>query len=157
MNDMHDGGCACGAVRYRMAGAPMFVHACHCLDCQRLSGGAFAINALIEADRVTLLQGDVERTQVPTPSGRGQAIMRCTQCKVALWSTYGGGAMDAIRFLRVGTLDDPHAITPDIHIYTRSKVPWLELPPGARAVPDYYNAKEVWPADSLARRKAALG
>ena len=157
MTDSRDGGCACGAARYQMAGPPMIVHACHCLDCQRLSGGAFAINALIEADRVTLLQGEVESTQVPTPSGRGQTITRCARCKVALWSIYGSGKMEAIRFLRVGTLDEPHAFEPDIHIYTRSKVPWLELPPEVRAFPDFYNAKEVWPADSLARFGAALG
>ncbi len=149
-----EGGCACGAVRYRMTGGPMFVHCCHCRWCQRETGAAFALNAIIEAGRVVLLTGEPEVVPTPTQSGRGQMIARCPDCRVALWSNYAG---DAVRFVRVGTLDDPDRLPPDIHIYTASKQPWVVIPPGVPAVPEYYRARDHWPAASLARRKALKG
>lgn len=149
-----EGGCACGAVRYRLTAAPMIVHCCHCRECQRLSGGAFALNAMVEADRVDLLSGTPQGVTVPTASGRGQKIARCPACQVAVWSNYAG-AGDGVHFVRVGTLDDPDALPPDIHIYTASKQPWVIIPEGARAVPEYYRAAEFWPAESLVRFKAA--
>lgn len=150
-----DGGCTCGHVRYRMTSKPMFVHCCHCRWCQRQTGAAFALNALIEADRVQLLQGEVEIVPVPSPSGRGQKISRCPKCRIAVWSNYGG-AGDAVHFIRVGTLDDPDRFPPDIHIFTSSKQPWVMLPPGARAVPEYYRLEETWPKESRERRAAAI-
>ncbi len=150
------GGCTCGAVRYRMTGGPMFVHCCHCRRCQRETGAAFALNAIIEAGRVVLLTGEPEVVPTPTQSGRGQMIARCPDCRVALWSNYAG-AGDAVRFVRVGTLDDPDRLPPDIHIYTASKQPWVVIPPGVPAVPEYYRARDYWPAASLARRKALKG
>ncbi len=151
-----DGGCACGAVRYRMTGGPMFVHCCHCRWCQRETGAAFALNALIEAGRVVLLTGEPEVVPTPTQSGRRQMIARCPDCRVALWSNYAG-AGDAVRFVRVGTLDDPDRLPPDIHIYTASKQPWVVIPPGVPAVAEYYRARDCWPAASLARWKALKG
>jgi hypothetical protein len=151
-----DGGCTCGAVRYRMTGGPLFVHCCHCRWCQRETGAAFALNAMIEADRVVLLAGKPEAVPTPSASGRGQLIARCPDCRVALWSTYAG-AGDAVRFVRVGTLDEPDRLPPDIHIYTASKQPWVVIPPGVPAVPEYYRARDHWPAASLARRKALKG
>jgi hypothetical protein len=151
-----DGGCACGAVRYRMTGGPMFVHCCHCRWCQRETGAAFALNAMIEADRVVVLTGEPEVVATPSLSGRGQMIARCPDCRVALWSNYAG-AGDAVRFVRVGTLDDPDRLPPDIHIYTASKQPWVVIPPGVPAVAEYYRARDHWPAASLARRKALKG
>jgi len=150
-----EGGCACGAVRYRLASPPMFVHCCHCRDCQRQTGSAFVLNALIEADRVALLSGDVEEKTVPTEGGRGQKIYRCASCKVAVWSVYGG--VDKLHFVRVGTLDDPAALTPDVHIYVRSKLPWVELPDGVPAFEAYYDSKKLWPPASLERRRAIFG
>jgi hypothetical protein len=155
MVDKIEGGCACGTVRYRLASAPMFVHCCHCGDCQRQTGSAFAVNALIEAERVTLLSGDIEEIIVPTDSGRGQKIHRCASCRIALWSMYGG--VDKLRFVRVGTLDHPSALTPDVHIYTRSKLPWVKLPDGVPAFEAYYDSKKLWPAASLERRRAIFG
>ena len=152
MEDRLEGGCACGAVRYRLESAPMFVHCCHCRDCQRQTGSAFVINALIETARVTVLQGAVLRSPMPTESGRPHGIDRCTVCGTALWSEYGGLAK--LRFVRVGTLDSPTAITPDVHIYVRSKLPWVALPSGALAFDGYYDSKTVWPAASLERRRA---
>jgi hypothetical protein len=148
-----DGGCDCRAVRYRLTSAPLFVHCCHCRWCQRESGASFALNALIEADRVVLLQGEVEVVNTPSASGKGQKIARCPSCRIALWSNYAG-AGDAVRFVRVGTLDDPDRLPPDIHIFTASKQPWVVLPPGVPAVPEYYSAKEHWPKESQERRAA---
>jgi hypothetical protein len=151
-----EGGCACGEVRYRLKSSPMFVHCCHCTSCQTESGSAFAINALIEPDRIELLEGAPEPVVTPSESGKGQVIHRCQACRVALWSVYGG-AGDRIRFVRVGTLDDPGRLPPDIHIYTRSKLPWIILPEGVPAAALYYSSAELWPAASLERRARALG
>jgi len=150
-----EGRCTCSHVRFRLASAPMFVHCCHCTWCQRESGSAYAVNALIEADRVELVSGEVESIQTPTSSGKGQTICRCPRCKVALWSHYAyAGIGDAVRFVRVGTLDDPASIAPDIHIFTESKLPWVELGAGIPAVPQYYRASDHWPTESLERRAA---
>jgi len=150
------GGCACGAVRFRLMAPPMFVHCCHCRDCQRQTGSAFVLNALIEAERVETIAGAPEPVLTPSESGRGQQIWRCPDCHVALWSNYGG-ATDILRFVRIGTLDDPGALPPDVHIYTRSKLPWVRLPEGVPTFEAYYDSKTLWPAASLARRKALFG
>ena len=153
--DVYDGGCACGHVRYRMTSRPLIVHCCHCTWCQRQNGSAFAVNALIETDRVDLLQGDVTQVLVPSPSGKSQRIARCPKCQVALWSNYlilSGGIGDAVRFVRVGTLDNPGSMPPDVHIYTSSKQPWVTLSPDDLVVDEYYVTKEVWPRESLERR-----
>lgn len=148
-----DGGCTCRQVRYRMASPPLIVHCCHCSWCQRESGAAFALNAMIESDRVELLQGDVVVIDTPSNSGKGQRISRCPKCLVAVWSNYAG-AGDALRFIRVGTLDEPKALPPDIHIFTAYKQPWLQIPSGTPAVAEYYKSAEVWSKASLERRAA---
>jgi hypothetical protein len=158
------GSCACGAVRYRLADQPMFVHCCHCKDCQRQTGSAFVLNALIEADRVQVLQGEPREDPQPTDSGRPHVIHRCAECGTALWSNYGGRR--EIRFVRIGTLDEPSALPPDVHIYTRSKQPWVALPgdvPGAttgqpaQVFEAYYDSSKLWPPESIARRKSIFG
>jgi hypothetical protein len=150
-----EGGCACGAVHYRLNSPPMFVHCCHCRDCQRQTGSAFVINALIETDRIALLAGDPQPVPVPTDSRQPHRIFRCPACRTAVWSEYGDVA--ALRFVRVGTLDDPAAIRPDVHIYTRSKLPWVTLPDGVPAFEAYYDSRTLWPAASLDRRRAIFG
>jgi len=150
------GGCTCGTVRYRVTSKPMVVHCCHCRWCQRESGAAFALNAMIEADRVVLVQGSPEAVMTPSESGEGQKIMRCPTCRVAVWSHYAG-AGDAACFVRVGTLDEPDRLPPDIHIFTSSKQPWFELPPGVPTAEEFYDRSEIWPKDSLARRRVLLG
>ena len=155
MTDTLEGGCACGAVRYRLLSAPMFVHCCHCRDCQRQTGSAFALNALIETDRVETVSGNPKIVPVPTDSGRPHEIHRCPDCGTAVWSTYGGRTV--WRFVRVGTLDDPAALPPDVHIYIRSKQPWVTLPAGTPAFEAYYDPRTVWPAASLDRRRAIFG
>jgi hypothetical protein len=152
-DETFEGACTCGAVRYRMTSRPMIVHCCHCRWCQRETGTAFALNALIEADRVVLLKGEPEIVNTPSNSGKGQKIARCPVCRIALWSNYAG-AGDAVRFVRIGTLAEPDRLPPDIHIFTSSKQPWVVLPPGAPAVPEFYDLPAVWPKESLERRRA---
>jgi len=151
-----EGGCACRSVRYRLKRDPMFVNCCHCTDCQTQTGSAFVINALIERSEVETLSGAPVPFMTPTESGRGQQIWRCPECQVAVWSNYGG-ASDLLRFVRVGTLDEPSRLAPDIHIFNRSRLPWVRLPEGARAVDAYYETAEVWPPESLERLKALFG
>ena len=155
MTGILEGGCACGAVRYRLTSPPMFVHCCHCHDCQRQTGSAFVINALIETDRITLRSGSVRPIAMPTDSGSPHHIHRCSSCHAALWSDYGG--RPTLRFVRVGTLDDPSVLSPDVHIYVRSKLPWVALPEGVPAFDAYYDSQKLWPAASLERRRAILG
>ncbi len=148
-----DGGCACRAVRYRLTASPLYVHCCHCRWCQRETGSAFVLNAMVEADRVTLLAGTPLMVDTPTHSGKGQRIARCPNCFVALWSHYAS-AGPAISFVRVGSLDEPDRVQPDIHIYTSTRLPWVVLPEGAQAVPEFYDPKDVWPAESRERVRA---
>ena len=150
-----EGGCTCRQVRYRLTSRPLFVHCCHCRWCQRETGSAFVMNAMIEAERVELLAGEPEMVNTPSSSGKGQKIWRCPTCRVAVWSNYAG-AGDAVRFVRVGTLDNPDLLPPDIHIFTESKQPWVVLPPDTPAVAQYYKASEMWPAQSLERRAALI-
>lgn len=150
-----DGGCGCGRVRYRLREAPMFVNACHCTWCRRETGGAFVINAVIETDRIELAGAAPVAIAVPTESGRPHDIYRCPTCQVALWSDYG--RRPAIRFVRVGTLDEPARLRPDAHIFVRSKLPWLALDPAVPAFEVFYDLPTQWPAASLARRRAILG
>ncbi len=132
----------------------MFVHCCHCLDCQRQSGSAFVINALIEADRITLLQGAPAATTMPTESGRPHDVYRCPACFTSVWSDYG--RRRTMLFVRVGTLDDAASVSPDVHIFTRTKLPWVGLPDDVPAVAIYYDMAALWPEASLARRRAVL-
>ena len=150
-----DGHCACGHVRYRLTARPLFVHCCHCRWCQRETGSAFVLNALIEADHVELLSGDLLEVMTPSESGKGQIISRCPHCHIALWSVYGG-AGPKFRFVRVGTLEKPDACPPEIHIFTESRQAWVILPQDVPAVPQYYDRKKYWPEDSLRRREQVL-
>lgn len=137
-----------------MTSKPMFVHCCHCRWCQRESGAAFALNAMIETDRVELLIGTVEVIDTPSNSGNGQRIARCPDCHIAVWSNYAyAGIGDAVCFVRIGTLDEPDRLPPDIHIYTVSKQPWVALPSDVPAVDEYYEATKFWPKESLERRE----
>jgi hypothetical protein len=138
-----------------MISKPLFVHCCHCRWCQRETGTAFALNAMIEAHRVETLQGKVEVIDTPSNSGKGQRIARCPTCRIAVWSNYAG-AGDKIRFVRVGTLDEPDRCPPEIHIFTSSKQPWVVLPTGTPVFAEYYKASEVWPKESLERRAALM-
>ena len=145
-----EGGCACRTVRYRMTRRPMIVHCCHCRWCQRETGSAFVLNALVEATNVIVDGATPEVIPTPSESGKGQKISRCPTCHVALYSNYALSS-DGVRFVRVGTLDDSHALAPDVHIYIESKVPWVVLPPGVPAFQKFYSPKETWSEDARQR------
>jgi hypothetical protein len=149
-----EGRCTCGAVRFRLKARPMFVHCCHCSWCQRETGSAFAVNAMIEASNVELLSGTVRKTTLPSASGKGQVFSRCPECGVTLWSNYAG-AGETVHFIRAGTLENPAIAPPDIHIFTSTKQPWVVLPQGVPAVPEFYRRSEYWPPGSVARYNAA--
>lgn len=151
-----EGGCACGHVRYRLESRPMIVHCCHCRWCQRETGSAFALNAIIESSRLSVLGGQPEIVAIPSESGAGQEIVRCPHCKIAVWSHYSSAGRLA-SMVRVGTLDDPDALPPDVHIFTESKQPWVSLPPDLPAFTTYYKRSDTWPEDSLSRRRTMMG
>jgi hypothetical protein len=151
VNVSREGGCSCGAVRYRLTSDPLFVHCCHCLNCQRQTGSAFVINALIETDRVELLTGDPQAVDVPREGGKTQTIWRCPSCQIAVFSEY---TYPEVRFVRAGTFDDPASVVPDVHIFTRSKLPWVTLPESVPAFDVFYDIDEQWPAASLKRLQA---
>jgi hypothetical protein len=155
MQEFMQGRCTCGEIKFHLTDRPLFVHCCHCRWCQRETGTAFALNAMIEADRVELRAGEPEVVVTPSNSGKGQKIARCPTCRIAVWSNYAG-AGDLLRFVRVGTLEQPDLLPPDIHIFTSSKQPWVILPETIPAVPEYYDRKKYWPQASLARRDALV-
>ncbi|WP_118133347.1 GFA family protein [Oceanicella sp. SM1341] len=150
-----EGGCACGALRYRLTRVPMFTHCCHCRQCQRLTGSAFVLNTIIEADHIELLSGEVTITAGPSEEGRPHDIHRCAACLTPVWSDYG--RRPNYRFVRVGTLDTPGAVAPDAHIFARSRLPWVQLPDPAIVHEIFYELEATWPPEMLARRRAALG
>jgi hypothetical protein len=151
MGAAREGGCSCGAIRYRLASDPLFTHCCHCLNCQRQTGSAFVINLLIEADRVELLEGTPNAVDVPRDDGSKQKIFRCPTCQVALFSQY---TRPEVSFVRGGTLDDPLAVAPDVHIFTRTKLSWVTLPESVPVFDVYYDMRALWPAESLGRLDA---
>jgi hypothetical protein len=153
MSVLREGGCACGSVRYRLTSDPLFTHCCHCLDCQRQTGSAFVINLMIEADRVELLAGVPQPVAVPREDGSKQRIFRCPTCQVAVFSEYG---RPELRYVRGGTLDQPSGVTPDVHIFARSKLGWITVPDSVPAFEVFYDRKALWPAASLERLDAIL-
>ena len=144
------GQCSCGDVQYEISDSPLFIHACYCTNCQRQSGSAHALNAMIESTCVNVKSGSTEGVLMETTSGMGQVIHRCTECKIAIWSTYGALGED-FSFVRVGTLENPNAFPPDINIFTKSKLAWTQMKADIPSFEEYYDPNEVWPKDALAR------
>ncbi len=151
-----NGRCTCGEIKYQMLNKPLIVHCCHCTYCQRETGASFALNAFIESKYVKLLQGNPETINTPTDSGDGQKIIRCPTCKIAVWGHYTG-AGDAISFVRIGTLDDPNVLQPDIHVYTSTKQDWLMLSEDVPQREEYYDKLDYWPAESIERFNSVKG
>jgi hypothetical protein len=149
----HEGGCACGGVRYRMAGEPMFVHACHCKRCQRLSGAAYGVNAPIESDRVAVLKGAIGAAEYRGETGMAHISKHCPDCGVTLW-THHPAFGPRIALVAVGTLDETALFAPRLHCFVRFKLPWVCLPADVPAFDGTYDPTSVWPADSLARLRA---
>jgi hypothetical protein len=153
VTDTREGGCSCGEIRYRLTSEPLFVHCCHCRNCQRQTGSAFVVNLLVEADRVDVLTGEPEPVDVARDDGSMQTIYRCPRCQVAVFSVY---THPGFRFVRAGTLDHPVDVRPDVHIYTRSKAAWVVIPEDVPAFEEYYDTKAIWPASSLQRAHAVM-
>jgi hypothetical protein len=153
MSELLEGGCACGAIRYRLQSDPLFIHCCHCRNCQRQTGSAFVINLMIEASHVEMVAGAPQPVEVPRDDGNTQRIFRCPTCQVAVYSEYG---RPEVRYVRGGTLDQPSEVTPDVHIFTKSKVSWLTIPESTPAFEVYYDMEALWPAASLERLNAIL-
>jgi len=148
----HTGSCFCGDITYRLTRDPMITHACHCTDCQKQTGGPFAINALIERDCVELVSGEPVGHEMATGSGQPHDIYRCGSCQTAVWSDYG--RREKMVFIRVATMDEPKRCPPDVHIFTRSRLPFTDLPENARAFPVFYDAFVEWKEEALARIRA---
>lgn len=150
---MKTGRCTCGAVAYRLTAEPLVVHACHCSWCQRESGSAFALNGMIETRFVELVRGEPVARALPSASGKGQRVMACPACGVALWAQYHGtGAR--FSYVKMGTLDDTSGVRPDVHIYTETKQPWLALGDDIPAFAEFYRRSEVWTPEAYARFQA---
>ena len=137
-----EGGCDCGAVRFRLEAEPIVVNCCHCRACQRQSGSAFAINVIVETDQVTILSGDPIRFAHETGSGAGQSNLRCDACGTSLASVYHA-AGETLRFLRGGAFDDSTAVVPDVHIFTAEKVDWVAIPEGMRSYEGFYPGRDI--------------
>jgi len=150
----YQGGCNCGQSRYQIEGQPMITHFCHCRWCQRETGSAFVINGLIERSRIELISGELETIYLPSFSGMGRKVLRSSHCRVNLWSHFAfAGIGEQVAFLRISTLDDNGAMPPDVHIYTESKVSWVNIEGTAKILPGYYRARDIWSKESLARKK----
>jgi hypothetical protein len=145
-----EGGCACRAIRYKLTASPLIVHACHCRDCQRITGSAFVINIWIERKFVEAGPAVPKSFRLAGGSGRHHDVFFCGTCGTYLWSRYHGAPGDAL-FVRAGTLDNPDAVRPDVHIFTRSKLPWLKLPEDVPAFKAFYKIEEVWSDESKER------
>ena len=144
------GGCACQAIRYKLTASPLIVHACHCRDCQRITGGPFVINIWIERKSVETSTGVPKSFRLAGGTGQHHDVFFCAGCGTYLWSRYHGAPGDAL-FVRAGTLDKPEAVRPDVHIFTKSKLPWLELPAGVPSFKTFYKIDKVWSPESLKR------
>ena len=148
------GACACGAVKFQLTASPIVVHACHCRDCQRLSGSAFVLNAVIEASNVELLSGEPGSSNLEAATGKAHVVSFCRDCGTYVWSQYL--QLPSMRFVRVGTLDEPDALSPPVHIWTSRKQAWVEIPPGLDVYPEFYSLKELWSDEALQRLKASI-
>lgn len=149
----HPGGCPCGQLRFRLTDEPMFVHACHCRNCQRETGGPCAHHALIERARFELLSGEAQYLRVPSSSGARHLVARCRDCGAALWNEWGRSPAPLL-YVRVGSLDEPQRLPPQAHIFTRSRQPWVNLDGGAPAFKTWYDPQALWSQASLDRRAA---
>ena len=156
MTSITEGGCACGACRFELQGTPMITHACHCTDCRRLTGAPFAVNLWIEADNVVLKSGELRSVMLKGgESGQPCEVWFCDACGTSLWSRYHV-APGNFRWVRGGALDDPSSFAPDVHVWTRSKMPFVTLPDDVPVYEQFYELKDVWTVESLGRLRANI-
>jgi hypothetical protein len=153
IEDLIDGGCACGAVRYRLLKPPLFVHCCHCTRCQRESGTAYVAHGMIERANLEW-DGEVTAVRLPTDSKTRHEIVHCAACLTPLWGQHGRQPSVMV-YLKVGTFDAPERCPPNAHIFVRSKLAWVAINPDIPQFARYYNAAKVWPQESLERYATA--
>ena len=147
---MTTGRCTCGEVEFRLHADPLVVHACHCTWCQRDSGSAFALNGMIETRHIEVLAGSPVARELPSASGKGQRVMACPSCGVALWASYHGTG-PKFSYVKMGTLDETSDVRPDVHIFTSTKQAWLDLPGDVPVFEGFYRRSEVWRPEAYAR------
>lgn len=153
------GGCHCAAVRYRILTAPLFCYACHCIDCQKDTGSAFALHAVIEAFNIKVISETRPKllTLIQDPS-KPQAKSRhslCPKCGTVLWGN--DPQWDhAVSNVRIGTLDFPGIMEPDMHMFVGSKLGWIDLPKDAKTSRRGFDYKTTWPKSSLKRLEICL-
>ena len=152
---MLEGRCKCGSTTYVMKDKPLITHCCHCSECQTLTGSAFVLNAIIESDRVEV-SGETTDVTLPTPSGHGQVVTSCAQCGTTIYSAYMS-RKGKLLYVRVGTLDNPAACPPDVHIFTSTKLPWVTLSDEVPGYENFYDFPGSWPLDSRQRWKQPFG
>jgi hypothetical protein len=152
------GGCTCGLVRYRLKKKPITVNACHCRFCQRLSGSAFALNAMIETEYVEMIgKGEPELIHIPTDLSERTRAWRCPTCSVLLFNDHML-MNENIRFVRVGTLEEGERLPPDAHYFVSRKHPWIVVPdnvPAFDTIPTNGGGPEL-PAEAKMRMARAL-
>lgn len=144
----YEGGCSCTKLRFRLNAEPLIVHACHCRQCQRVTGSAFVMNALIRKEEVELLTGDIKRVQFPDTY---HTAYYCPECATYVWSEYRSGRFNECWFVRVGTLDEPDSLPPNVHIFTESKQPWVAIPEDVPSYRKFYRIKDTWTRSSIDR------
>lgn len=129
----YDGGCLCGRVRYRLTDEPLTLYACHCTDCQRRTGTAFALSMVVTRSSLELVKGDPQSYAIEMPDGRPKGGRFCAACSAHLWGEPRN--FPQLVVIQPGTLDDTSWLRPIGHIWTRSAQPWLSLPEGSLNFP----------------------
>lgn len=150
-----EGGCACGTLRYRLKGKPIFVNNCHCRQCQQQTGSTSVVNAFTEAENFEMLQGETTQFAVRAGSGGPHTIFRCARCSTAIYSTYPRFGPLGVG-IRVGTLDDAGSLTPDAAVFVAERMPWVALPEGIPHFENYYDPALLLPDDRISRFRELL-
>ena len=141
------GGCKCGSSRFELVDRPLFVHACHCLNCQRASGSAFGITTIVLERDVRL---DSASLSVEPVSGAPHRLRHvCASCRDLIYRTASHHPATAL--LRSGALDDPREVEIDAHIFVKRKRSWLALPEDVPQFQEGYDRERTWPRSSLDR------
>jgi hypothetical protein len=119
---VHEGGCLCGAVRYRAVGSPLAVVICHCANCQRNTSSAFSVNCLFPKGALSITRGVPSIYEDKGDSGKSVIRVFCGICGSALESRSVFSTDYAV--IKAGTFDDPGQFIPGTEVYCRSAVPW---------------------------------
>lgn len=125
-SDTLKGGCNCGAIRYAITSAPVAVAACHCTRCRRQSGAAYSVNLVIRASSMSVEGSLAVFEEHDTESGELLRREFCGACGSPIRSV--PTATPKFVAVKAGTLDDPAPFPPQLHIWTRSKLPWVQIP-----------------------------